>query len=279
MGLEKTVLNFAQRTSSWAKAAGKTSIVQTNPVKPADLKDLRFAPEQNTDTFVKKVESWRDSANHVKPYCKEGETTVEGHHGFHGANDGYNMRFEDRLKEIEEWKNRDFEFYKELYNDAIKAHNRATKRILAKNAEFTKLTPQPRDCVAYRGVSRSIGETRQDFDVINSAKVGDIIVPSRGFAYGAHRKFGTYQYLGSPYDYKGNIAFEPMLIEYRIPKGSQISSNMEHGGEVVFPALSKFKLISKGQREIEKLDGLTGNVIGSYPYKHVVLKYIPEIPL
>lgn len=70
-----------------------------------------------------------------------------------------------------------------------------------------------------------------------------------------------------------------MLIEYRIPKGSQISSNMEHGGEVVFPALSKFKLISKGQREIEKLDGLTGNVIGSYPYKHVVLKYIPEIPL
>ena len=52
MGLEKTVLNFAQRTSSWAKAAGKTSIVQTNPVKPADLKDLRFAPEQNTDTFV-----------------------------------------------------------------------------------------------------------------------------------------------------------------------------------------------------------------------------------
>ena len=100
MGLEKTVLNFAQRTSSWAKAAGKTSIVQTNPVKPADLKDLRFAPEQNTDTFVKKVESWRDSANHVKPYCKEGETTVEGHHGFHGANDGYNMRFEDMLKEI-----------------------------------------------------------------------------------------------------------------------------------------------------------------------------------
>ena len=54
---------------------------------------------------------------------------------------------------------------------------------------------------------------------------------------------------------------------------------MEHGGEVVFPALSKFKLISKGQREIEKLDGLTGNVIGSYPYKHVVLEYIPEIPL
>lgn len=69
-----------------------------------------------------------------------------------------------------------------------------------------------------------------------------------------------------------------MLIEYRIPKGSQISSNMEHGGEVVFPALSKYKLISKDTKFLEKLDYLTGNVIGSFPYKHVVLEYIPKIP-
>ena len=69
-----------------------------------------------------------------------------------------------------------------------------------------------------------------------------------------------------------------MMIEYRIPKGAQISSNMEHGGEVVFPALSKFKLLSREIREIEKLNP-GGTVIGSYPYKHVILEYIPEIPL
>ena len=84
--------------------------------------------------------------------------------------------------------------------------------------------------------------------------------------------------MGSPFDYNGNIKFEPMLIEYRIPKGSQISSNMEHGGEVVFPALSKYKLVSKDTRLIERLD-TNGNAVGSYPYKHVILEYIPEIPV
>ena len=84
--------------------------------------------------------------------------------------------------------------------------------------------------------------------------------------------------MGSPYDYLGHIKFEPMLIEYKIPKGAQVSSNMEHGDEVVFPALSKFKLVSRETREIEKLN-VSGTAIGSYPYKHVVLEYIPEIPL
>ena len=69
-----------------------------------------------------------------------------------------------------------------------------------------------------------------------------------------------------------------MLIEYKIPKDAQVSSNMEHGGEVVFPALSKFRLVSKEIREIEQLNE-SGNAIGSYPYIHVVLEYIPEIPL
>ena len=85
--------------------------------------------------------------------------------------------------------------------------------------------------------------------------------------------------MGSAYNIEGQKVLDPMLIEYRIPKGSQISSNMEHGGEVVFPALSKFKLISREDRLIEQLDYHTGTVIGSEPYKRVILEYIPEIPL
>lgn len=279
VGLEKIGMSLAQKTSAWVKACEKTSVLQTKPVKPTELKGLKFAPEQNTDTFVKKVESWRDSEDHVRPYCAEGKTMVKGHHNFHGGNDFYNETLESHLKDIEHLKDKNPREYKEFYDKIVAFYNEQTKWLLKDNEAFTKLTPQPRDCVAYRGVIRRIGEARQDFNVINSAKAGDTIVPTRGFAYGAHGKFGTYQYLGSPQDYKGNIAFEPMLIEYRIPKGAQISSNMEHGGEVVFPAMSKFKLISKGQREIEQLEFGTGNVIGSYPYKHVVLEYIPDIPL
>lgn len=148
------------------------------------------------------------------------------------------------------------------------------------NSAFLELEPQPYASTAYRGRSRKIGtQLGSDFDIIEKAHIGDEIVPTGGFAYAAHHKFGAYQYMGSPYDYLGNIKFEPILIEYKIPKGAQVSSNMEHGGEVVFPALSKFKLVSKETKLIERLDYTTGNPIGSYPYKHVILEYIPDIPV
>lgn len=274
MGLERLGTSFAQRTSGYLKSAGKTSILQTKPINSTELKGLKYTAEPKTDTFVRKVESWYDSADHVRPYCEEGKTMVEGHHNFHAINSSYNETLESRLKDIESIKDKNPKFYDFL----ITQFDEQTKNLLETNVKFTKLTPQPRDCVAYRGTCRRIGEARQDFDVIDSAKIGDIITPTRGFAYGAHRKFGTFPYLGSPFDYKGNLTFEPMLIEYRIPKGAKVSSNMEHGGEVVFPGLSKYKLLSKETRLIEKLDYQSGNAVGSYPYKHVVLEYIPEIP-
>ena len=277
MGLEKIGLNLGKEIIAFTRTGGK-SMLATRPVK-VNITELKYTPDLKADTFVKKVETWYDPVGHVTPYTKEGKTIVEGHHYFHGANNFYNRTLESKLKKIEHFKNENPRKYKELYDDRVAFYNEQTERLLEDNVAFTRLTPQPRDCVAYRGVNRYIGDPRQDFDVINSANVGDTIVPTRGFAYGAHHKVGTYQYLGSPYNYEGKLKFEPMLIEYRIPKGSQISSNMEHGGEVVFPALSKYKLLSKETRLIEELDRRSGNVIGSYPYKHVVLEYIPEIPL
>lgn len=272
MRLEKLAFNFmVERGGKLAK-----SFLCTKPQKTVtNTIGLKFNPELKADTLVKKIETWADPTEHVTPYIKEGETMVKGHHSFHGANDFYNQSFEQLLKEIKPFKDADPVFYKE----SIDFYNKMTKRLLNRNSEFTKVLRQPRNCTAYRGVVRNIGETRQDFDVINAANIGDTIVPTRGFAYAAHHKFGTFQYIGSPYDCLGNIKYEPMLIEYRIPKGAQVSSNMEHGGEVVFPALSKYKLLSKETKLIEKLDIKTGNAVGSYPYKHVVLEYIPDIPL
>lgn len=216
-----------------------------------------------------------DPKDHVRPYASKG-TMVEGHHNFHSRNSLLNETKEMLLEDIACFKDTD----PNGYEMCLKRYDYMTKRLLEKNVKFTTLTPQPRDCVAYRGANRRIGATRQDYDTINSAKIGDIITPTRGYAYASHYKFDTYQYMGSPYSaFDGSVKFEPMLIEYRIPKGSQISSNTEHGGEVVFPALSKYKLLSREEKLIEKLDHLTGQPIGSYPYKHVVLEYIPEIPL
>ncbi len=281
MGLEKLGMSLARKTSAWLKACGKNSVLQTKPIKTTEIQVLKYKPELKTDTFVKKVDSWMEKLpeGYSTPYCMRGETMVNDHHNFHSYNGFCNSTFEERIKHLEHLKNKNYNRYKERIQEEMEEFDYQTELLLKDNASFTKLTPQPRDCVAYRGVNRRIGAPRQDYDVINSANVGDIIIPTRGYAYAAHYKLGAKQYMGSAYNIEGQKVLDPMLIEYRIPKGSQISSNMEHGGEVVFPALSKFKLISREDRLIEKLDYHTGTVIGSEPYKRVILEYIPEIPL
>lgn len=279
--LEKLKEYFSQQSKEAAEKAAKDAEVEilkeNEKIKVADTNVVKTGIENADSAPTKQVETWFDSHDHVVPYCAEGKTTVDEHHYFYGSNSLDNETLETSLQKIKIDKNQNPELYKKQYDYIVEEFNRRTKKILETNNSFTKLTPQPRDCVAYRGTYRRIGEPRQDFDVINAANIGDTIVPTRGFAYAAHRKFGTYQYLGTPYSYTGELKFEPMLIEYRIPKGSQVSSNMEHGGEVVFPGLSKFKLISRETRLIEQLEYKTGKPIGSYPYKHVVLEYIPEI--
>lgn len=272
MGLEKVGINIGKEFVIWTRT-NMESLFASNSVK-INTKGIKYVPKLKTDTFVKKIETWADPADHICPYIKEGKTMVKGHHSFHSANDFCNQSFEQLLKEIESFKDTDYQFYQ----NCIDFYNKMTKNLLKRNENFTKLVPQPRNCKAYRGTLRYKGQPRQDFDTINNANIGDVIIPTRGFAYSAHHKLGAYQYMGSPYDDLGNIKFEPMLIEYKIPKGAQVSSNFEHGGEVVFPALSEFKLLSKETRYIEQLNS-NGKAIGNYPYKHVILEYIPQIPL
>ena len=50
MGLEKIGMSLAQKTASWVKAAGKTSVLQTKPITPTQLQGLRLAPNLACDT-------------------------------------------------------------------------------------------------------------------------------------------------------------------------------------------------------------------------------------
>lgn len=225
-------------------------LLATKPVK-VTLSDLKYTSKLKTDTFVKKVETWFDPVGHVAPYAQRGRTEVVGHHDFNAWNS--NDTIEEVMRTF--MKNHPNASQEQIQKALIRTQKNIAYSNLDKidyNRAFLRLEPQPYNSVAFRGRQRRIGEQLgSDFDIIEKAQVGDEIVPTRGFAYAAHHKFGTHQYMGSPFDYNGNIKFEPMLIEYRIPKGSQVSSNMEHGGEVVFPALSKYKLVSKDTRLIE----------------------------
>ena len=50
MGLEKIGMSLAQKTASWVKAAGKTSVLQTKPITPTQLQGLRLVPNLACDT-------------------------------------------------------------------------------------------------------------------------------------------------------------------------------------------------------------------------------------
>lgn len=52
MSLAKVGLNLAQKTAAWLKNTGKTSILQTKPIKPGDLSQvLHYSPNLACDTI------------------------------------------------------------------------------------------------------------------------------------------------------------------------------------------------------------------------------------
>lgn len=108
------------------------------------------------------------------------------------------------------------------------------------DAEFENLPPLEDDFVFYRGRSRHpvIERFNIDFPIIENAKEGDIIVPDNGYSYGAFKKE-----LAACWADGYNT--DNMMYEIHVPQGAKVSRNLEHGGEVIFPRSSKYRLISK----------------------------------
>ena len=67
-----------------------------------------------------------------------------------------------------------------------------------------------------------------------NAKVGDIVIPDKGYAY-----YGFERELASRF-----CGDKLCMLEVITPKGAKISRNMEHGGEAVFPRNAEYKLLS-----------------------------------
>lgn len=269
MGLSKIALNLAERTASYAKMLGKTSILETKPISRVNVSGLKYSANLKADTFSPKIDKWANGIKTTPPYVDTETTAVIDHHSFHGANSLYNTTIESFYKKIE----RDFAGRPE---DIIKIKEQGLAFLteinitsLKRNRDFLKLQPQPHQSTVYRARSRNGGGA--DFEIISKAKVGDEIIPSGGFAYAAYYKPQTAPYMGLP---------DGMLYEIVVPKGSQISVNLEHGGEAVFPALSKFKLLKKETRYIKDIQDEVSKVSNAkaYPYTYVKMEYVPEIP-
>lgn len=261
MGLSKIALNLAERTASYAKMLGKSSILETKPISRVNVSGLKYSANLKADTFSPKIDKWFDGIKTTPPYANRETTVVAGHHDFHSANSFSNLTL-DNLKNM----------HPNAGERNLNNFVESSIENLSLNREFLKLQLQPHQSTVFRARGRGYDGSGADFEIISKAKVGDEIVPSGGFAYAAHFKPQTAQYLGLP---------DGMLYEIIVPKGSQISVNMEHGGEAVFPALSKFKLLKKETRYIKSYSDECCKKVNTkaQPYTYVKMEYVPEIPM
>ena len=86
MGLSKIALNLAERTASYAKMLGKSSILETKPISRVNVSRLKYSANLKADTFSPKIDKWRDGIKTTPPYANRETTVVAGHHSFHSIN-------------------------------------------------------------------------------------------------------------------------------------------------------------------------------------------------
>ncbi len=150
-------------------------------------------------------------------------TQVAEHHNINGQNS--NIRC--ALKHLEQGK------------ELNRGDKWALETVEELDADFAKLPPLEDNFTFYRGRTKHpvIERFNEDFNIIEAAKEGEIIVPDRAYSYGAFNKSLAEHWSGGMGD--------TMMIEIRTPKGAKVSRNLEHGGEVVFPRGAEYRLLSK----------------------------------
>lgn len=197
------------------QAANITKIAQKAGVSSASA----AAPKFNTGILDKDTAAFTTAAKKaIFPFTDE-TTQVAEHHNINGCNNSVR----DILTKIEEGG-------KEGRYDWI-----ILDIIQDIDAQFAKLPPLEDNFTFYRGrsIHPIIERFNRDFDIIDAAKAGDVIVPDKAYSYGAFKKELAEHWAGD------------MMMEIHVPKGAKVSRNMEHGGEVVFPRGAEYRLISK----------------------------------
>ena len=166
-------------------------------------------------------------ATETTPAVFEG-SQVSMHHYLNGSNGSYRNAYKAAIsnKPLNKRDSIDIEY--------------GLPQMLEIDQEFSKLPPLEKNCIVWRGrgehpICKYLNE---DFEIIDKAKVGDIIIPDKGYSY-----TGFTKELAS----KWSCPIEGRSIMYKIhlPKGAKVSRNLEHGGEILMPRNAEYKVISK----------------------------------
>lgn len=181
----------------------------------------------------------QDKVAHLRPNVFEG-SDVPMHHYLNGRNPDVReaVKLQEQLAKGEVLAAEDKVFVEKMskYMDKV-------------DASFEKLKPLDKRCIGYRGRTENpiMKSANEDFAIVDKAKVGDVIVPDKGYSYAAFDRSLADNW-GGPgavmTDRHGKPTRQIMYTMY-YPEGAKVSCNLEHGGEIVAPRGAAYKVISK----------------------------------
>ena len=226
------IVKIGQTIIQKASKAVRTESSCVAKVSKAVFKGSKKCPTTDTFELCAAATRWAKPAEEYIPQIIKGAEgfAIPMHHDLNGSNIIIRETLKDIAKNSLTKKEQDF-------------LDLTLKEVYYTDKAFKKLLPLEKDCIAYRGRHKSIYDSPhlvEDFSIIAKAKTGDVIVPDMAYSYCAFDSYTASKFLAS--NGKGN---ESILYTIRIPKGAKVSRNLEHGGEVVMPRGSQYKVVSK----------------------------------
>lgn len=246
--LGKTVKATEPRVANAIKSG--TSVVKGAVPLKADVAEVSSAA----------ISRWAKSAEEYIPAVFEG-SAIPMHHNINGVNNSIRKFIEYKKTGIIPYKDKEDITW---FLGEIKTGEKVTAKI---DEAFKNLPPLEKDCIVYRGRAENpislCKEFNKDFEIIDKAKVGDIIVPDTAYSYCAFKKS-----LANCWGGTGARCFAApgesnriMMMTIRLPKGAKVSRNLEHGGEVVMPRGAQYRIVSKNIKENGDIDILLEYVL------------------
>ena len=229
------IINLALSTSKPLVKSAEQKIATIKTIAPlkADVVELSAAAASR----------WAKNAEEYIPAVFEG-SALPMHHKISGINMSVRDFIQYKKTGIIPYENKgDIEWFM----GQIKTGEKSIAEI---DKAFHKLPPLEKDCIVYRGRAENpiFKENNVDFEIIDKAKVGDIIIPDTAYSYCAFKK-SLANYWGGPRARMCSVSDDSpnriMMMTIRIPKGAKVSRNLEHGGEIIMPRSAEYKVISK----------------------------------
>ena len=246
------------------KTPGVVGSLTRKTIKPSTtiFKGLSSLKTDMAEISTSAVSRWTKAAEDYIPKVFEG-SAVPMHHEINGVNNSIRKFINYKKTGIIPYKDKEDIVW---FLDQVKTGEISVKKI---DAAFKSLRPLEKDCIVYRGRAENPSpfgkDLNTDFEIINKAKVGDVIVPDTAYSYCAFKKSLANCWGGTGARSYANPGESNriMMMTIRLPKGATVSRNLEHGGEVIMPRSAEYRLISKDIKENGDMDVLLEYILPS----------------